>query len=61
VEILDEIQKYTQEDRELFWEGTFTEYLEMVIRKPHIARLSHARIYDMIMAAGVEEGETNKV
>lgn len=38
----------------LCWEGTFADYFNLVTKDPSIARLSHARIYDMIMAAGVE-------
>ena len=37
------------------WRGTFAEYLEMVVREPRLARLSHARIAEMIESAGVQE------
>ena len=36
------------------WEGTFADYLRMVIHNPSHARLSHALVYDAIMAHGVE-------
>src|SRR5579885_326961 len=36
--------------------GPFSEYYERVLQNPALARLSHARIYDMIMRAGVEQG-----
>ncbi len=37
------------------WEGTFADYLAMVCRDPSVSRLSHALIYDAILAEGVEE------
>ena len=40
----------------LAWEGSFEEYLNMVIANPAPARHSHARIYDMIQWAGVVPG-----
>ena len=37
------------------WDGTFTEYLEMVREDPSVSRLSHRLIYDAILNQGVEE------
>ena len=37
------------------WEGTFANYLQMVIDDPSTSRLSHKLVYDAIMARGVEE------
>ncbi len=34
------------------WQGTFADYLRMVIRNPSLSRLSHALVYDAIMAEG---------
>ncbi|MDT5263259.1 MAG: serine protein kinase, partial [Acidobacteriota bacterium] len=43
-------------DREaLRWEGSFRDYFELVSQNPRIAQLSHARINDMVHAAGVEK------
>ena len=39
----------------LQWEGTFKDYLEIVAQNPKVADLAHARMYDMITAAGVED------
>lgn len=43
------------------FEGTFLDYLETVTEDPEIAKLSHRRIYDMIVSKGVEvlKGEEN--
>ena len=51
------LEEYRTREKELSWEGTFSDYYEMVTRNPSVARLSHARIYDMIMAAGSGVGE----
>lgn len=55
MELLARLEQYRLEEKKLSWEGTFKEYLEMVTKNPQIAQLSHARIYHMIKAAGVEE------
>ena len=51
------LEEWRLEQEELAWEGTFSEYLQMVIKNPSLARLSHARVYDMLTEAGVEENE----
>ena len=55
-EFLEEIR---QESEALSWEGTFREYLEMVIENPSLARLSHQRIYDMLQwsSASADDGD----
>jgi len=40
---------------ELFWKGTFHDYLELVYKNPKVARSAFQRIYDMILSHGVEE------
>ena len=53
-----------QSDREagrFSWEGTFADYLRMVVDRPSISRLSHARVYDAIMDSGSETGEDGEV
>ncbi len=35
------------------WKGSLLEYLELVKKDPTMTKLSHARIYDMIMSVGV--------
>lgn len=45
-----------RKDREkLSWEGTFREYFELAAQNHHIARLSHARVSEMILSAGVDK------
>ncbi len=48
-----------QQDRRRFqqlnWRGTFADYLDIVTRKPQVARNAFQRVYDMIMSYGTEE------
>jgi serine protein kinase len=36
------------------WEGTFREYMSLVISQPTLCRTSHARLYDMIKSADIQ-------
>jgi serine protein kinase len=46
--------------QKLNWEGSFTDYLEIVIANPGVTRTAYQRLYDMILAHGVEEVYENK-
>jgi serine protein kinase len=48
------LEAYRAEEQQLAWRGTFKEYFDLVIANPRVARLSHARVYDMLVASGVE-------
>jgi serine protein kinase len=52
------LNEYRERARALTWEGTFSQYFEIVTQRPRVAELSHERIYNMIMSAGTE---TNKL
>jgi serine protein kinase len=57
--LVERMERYRAEERRLGWEGTFKEYFDLVVKDPDLARLSHARVYDMIMRPGTfvdEEG-----
>ena len=41
--------------KELHWEGTFQEYLDLVVRDPRITRNAFQRLYDMLLSYGTEE------
>ena len=49
-----------EEYRELNWEGTFEDYLEIVRKNPEVTRTSFQRIYNMVMEQGTEEYIDNK-
>src|SRR5687767_12590019 len=43
-----------QQFRNLHWEGTFEEYLQLVASNPAVARNAFQRVYDMILHFGSE-------
>lgn len=60
MEFLERLEKYRREEKQLQWEGSFKEYLDIVAKNPKVAELSHSRIYNMIKSAGIEEKEGTK-
>jgi predicted Ser/Thr protein kinase/intein/homing endonuclease len=46
------LEAHRRERESLHWEGTFREYFEMAGKQPKLTQLAHARICDMILAAG---------
>jgi serine protein kinase len=52
--ISERLEDLRREHEALRWEGTFRDYFELVTQNPRIAQLSHARINDMVHAAGIE-------
>lgn len=60
MEMLSKLQKYREKEAKLKWEGTFSQYLQMVKQEPSIAQSAHARLYNMIQHAGVREENGQK-
>ncbi|MFC7440346.1 PrkA family serine protein kinase [Laceyella putida] len=61
MDILKRIAEYRNREKELQWEGTFAEYLDIVKKNPRVAQTAHSRVYDMIAKAGVEtDSQGNK-
>src|ERR671923_2209709 len=58
MDLVKRLEEYRDRERELMWEGTFAQYFEIASKKSEVARLSHERIYHMIMDAGVETTRT---
>src|SRR2546423_8888923 len=54
-----ELQNYATY-KELAWEGSFEDYLQLVRRTPSITRNAYQRLYDMVLSHGVEEYIDNK-
>lgn len=46
--------------RDLAWEGTFEDYLQIIREKPQVTRNAFQRVYDMIISYGTEEYIDNK-
>jgi serine protein kinase len=51
----DLIEKDRANRQNLEWRGTFLEYLDKVKAEPGIVKLSHSRLYDVIMRAGAHD------
>src|ERR1043166_10209983 len=49
-----------QEYQELHWEGSLEDYLKLIQDNPRVTRNAFQRIYDMILAHGVEEHVEHK-
>jgi serine protein kinase len=54
MDLMQRLAEYRSEEAKIHWQGNFADYFERVKDNPRLTRLSHARIFDMIMAAGVE-------
>jgi serine protein kinase len=46
--------------KELTWEGSFDDYLDLVRQRPQVTRNAYQRMYDMIISHGSEEYIDNK-
>src|SRR5205085_11889564 len=53
--ISDLLESHRRDRERLYWEGTFRDYFELVTQNPAISKLSHARVCDMVLCAGVEK------
>jgi serine protein kinase len=59
-DIFQKIDAHLQHYRTAIWEGTFRDYLALVLQQPALAQRAHARLYTMIKAAGVQVDEEGK-
>ncbi len=46
--------------RKLHWEGSFDDYLNVILDKPGVTRTAYQRLYDMILGHGTEDVYENK-
>ncbi|GAC1618664.1 MAG: hypothetical protein NVS4B7_10930 [Ktedonobacteraceae bacterium] len=60
MDLVKRLEEYRDRERGLSWEGTFAQYFELASKKPAVSRLSHERIYHMIMDAGVDTTRTGE-
>ncbi len=60
MDLVKRLEEYRDRERELQWEGTFAQYFEIASKDPKVGRLSHERIYDMIMDAGMDMTRTGE-
>ncbi|MEC1179734.1 PrkA family serine protein kinase [Metasolibacillus meyeri] len=59
--ILNKIKNYREEENRLKWEGSFSDYLEIIKERPEVAQTAHSRVYNMLKSAGVEERDGQKM
>jgi hypothetical protein len=57
MDLIKKLEELRTQEQALTWQGTFADYFDIVKAKPQVAQLSHARIFDMITSAGMEEGK----
>jgi serine protein kinase len=60
--ILDKIGQLQDVDsfRDLHWDGSFEDYLEIARQDPSVTRTAYQRIYDMLVSYGFEEYTRNR-
>ncbi|MEK4297965.1 PrkA family serine protein kinase [Oceanobacillus sp. FSL W8-0428] len=61
MDILNKVKNDRETEKQLGWEGTFAEYLDLVKENPTIAQTAHSRVYNMIKNAGVKEKDNHKM
>ncbi len=54
-DILKQAEEHRQLGDKLRWEGTFKDYLDIVAKNPRVSDLAHARMFDMIVAGGIDD------
>ena len=61
-DILSLVQELQQKAhyRDLTWEGSFEQYLDIVKENPFVSRTAYQRIYDMLMSYGTTEYEESR-
>jgi serine protein kinase len=60
MDLVKRLEEYRDRERELMWEGNFAQYFEIACKNSQVGRLSHERIYHMIMDAGMETTRTGE-
>src|ERR1700691_5896600 len=60
--ILDSLRSQldTSEYKKLHWDGSFADYLNIVMESPGVTRTAYQRLYDMILSHGTEDIYENK-
>ena len=48
------LEEHRTLEKDLAWEGTFSDYLKIVKNSVEVCQVAHSRIYEMIKSAGIE-------
>ena len=59
-DILKQAEEHRHLADKLHWEGTFKDYLDIVAKNPRVSDLAHARMFDMIVSAGIQDNGENQ-
>lgn len=60
MDILGKLKDYREEEKQLMWQGTFSDYMEIVKQRREIAQTAHSRVYNMIKSFGSTEENGHK-
>lgn len=60
-EFLDQLRSYVDKTKSLKWEGTVSNYLELLMNKPSIHSSAHQRVLNMILSHGVERDADGQI
>lgn len=60
MDILKKIAEHRRQEESFRWEGTFSEYLDIVKKNPKVAETAHSRVYSMVRSFGIEEKDDGK-
>ena len=60
MDLIERLESFRKEEQKLAWQGTFSQYFDLVVANPRIAQLSHARVNDMILSAGTSVGKNDE-
>jgi serine protein kinase len=60
MDIFQKLDAHLQRHRVEEWEGTFRDYLALVLKQPSLVQRAHARLYNMIKAAGIQVDDEGK-
>src|SRR5262249_53509303 len=60
MQLVERLEQHRAEERLLGWQGRFGDYFEIAAADRQVPRLSHARVYDMIVARGCTTGATGE-
>ncbi|PAV31653.1 protein prkA [Virgibacillus profundi] len=61
MDILNKVRNYREEEKQLTWEGTFSDYLDVLKQRPEVAQTAHSRIYNMIKSSGLTERDGQRM
>lgn len=60
MDIFKKIDNHLKNHKIEDWEGTFRDYLSLVLKQPQLSQRAHSRLYNMIRAAGVNVDDDGK-